>query len=36
VLDPEIFISDRLPLDRYAEGLEQFQAGRGRKVQVVP
>ncbi|GDY28386.1 zinc-dependent alcohol dehydrogenase family protein [Gandjariella thermophila] len=36
VLDPEVFISDRLPLDRYAEGLEQFRAGKGRKVQVIP
>ncbi|MFC1413146.1 zinc-dependent alcohol dehydrogenase family protein [Streptacidiphilus sp. N1-12] len=36
VLDPEVFISDRLPLDDYAAALQQFQAGRGRKIQVVP
>lgn len=36
VLDPEIFISDRLPLDRYPEALEQFAAGVGRKIVVVP
>jgi hypothetical protein len=31
-----VFISDRLPLSRYAEGLEQFRVGTGRKVQVIP
>jgi len=36
VLDPEIFISDRLPLDDYAAALEQFKAGKGRKIQVLP
>jgi 2-desacetyl-2-hydroxyethyl bacteriochlorophyllide A dehydrogenase len=36
VIDPEVFISDRLPLSRYAEGLEQFRVGTGRKVQVIP
>jgi 2-desacetyl-2-hydroxyethyl bacteriochlorophyllide A dehydrogenase len=36
VLDPEIFISDRLPLDRYPEALAQFAAGVGRKIVVVP
>ena len=36
VLDPEVFISDRVPLDDYAEALQQFQAGKGRKIQVVP
>ncbi|MEV6013360.1 zinc-dependent alcohol dehydrogenase family protein [Streptomyces sp. NPDC051976] len=36
VLDPEVFISDRLPLDDYAAGLRQFQAGKGRKIQIVP
>ena len=36
VLDPEVFISDRLPLDRYPEALEQFAAGVGRKIVVVP
>jgi len=36
VLDPEMFISDRVPLDDYAEALQQFQAGKGRKIQVVP
>jgi len=36
VLDPEVFISDRLPLVDYAAALERFQAGQGRKIQVVP
>ncbi|MET8127043.1 zinc-dependent alcohol dehydrogenase family protein [Streptomyces sp. NPDC005231] len=36
VLDPEIFISDRLPLANYATALDQFQAGKGRKIQVLP
>jgi threonine dehydrogenase-like Zn-dependent dehydrogenase len=36
VLDPEVFISDRLPLDDYAAALEQFKAGKGRKIQILP
>ncbi|QMU76734.1 zinc-dependent alcohol dehydrogenase family protein [Streptacidiphilus sp. PB12-B1b] len=36
VLDPEVFISDRLPLDDYAAALQQFQAGKGRKILVTP
>ncbi|MFJ5611240.1 zinc-dependent alcohol dehydrogenase family protein [Streptomyces sp. NPDC093221] len=36
VLDPEVFISDRLPLVDYASALERFKAGKGRKIQVVP
>ena len=36
VIDPEVFISDRLPLDDYSKALEQFSAGVGRKIQVVP
>ncbi|HWO65797.1 MAG TPA: zinc-binding dehydrogenase, partial [Umezawaea sp.] len=36
VLDPNIFISDRLPLDSYAAAIEQFKAGEGRKIQVLP
>jgi 2-desacetyl-2-hydroxyethyl bacteriochlorophyllide A dehydrogenase len=36
VLDPEVFISDRLPLEKYPQALEQFAAGIGRKIQVVP
>ncbi|SCK44851.1 2-desacetyl-2-hydroxyethyl bacteriochlorophyllide A dehydrogenase [Streptomyces sp. WMMB 714] len=36
LLDPEIFISDRLPLDEYPRALEQFAAGKGRKIVVVP
>ncbi|GAA5074905.1 zinc-dependent alcohol dehydrogenase family protein [Streptomyces sp. SID10815] len=35
VLDPDVFISDRLPLADYAEALRQFQAGKGRKIQVL-
>ncbi|MFF3843711.1 zinc-dependent alcohol dehydrogenase family protein [Streptomyces sp. NPDC002328] len=36
VLDPEVFISDRVPLDRYPQALEQFAAGVGRKILVMP
>ncbi|KND24292.1 zinc-dependent alcohol dehydrogenase family protein [Streptomyces acidiscabies] len=36
VLDPDVFISDRLPLERYPQALEQFAKGVGRKVVVVP
>jgi 2-desacetyl-2-hydroxyethyl bacteriochlorophyllide A dehydrogenase len=36
VLDPEIFISDRVPLTDYAGALDQFKAGKGRKIQVLP
>jgi 2-desacetyl-2-hydroxyethyl bacteriochlorophyllide A dehydrogenase len=36
VLDPEVFISDRLPLADYGTALARFQAGLGRKIQVVP
>jgi 2-desacetyl-2-hydroxyethyl bacteriochlorophyllide A dehydrogenase len=36
VLDPEVFISDRIPLERYPEALDQFKAGVGRKIVVVP
>ena len=36
LLDPEIFISHRFPLARYAEALEQFRAGIGRKILIEP
>jgi 2-desacetyl-2-hydroxyethyl bacteriochlorophyllide A dehydrogenase len=36
VLDPQVFISDRLPLTDYAAALRQFQEGKGRKIQVNP
>lgn len=36
VLDPEVFISDRFPLDDYAHALDTFRQGIGRKIQVVP
>ncbi|TDT97668.1 2-desacetyl-2-hydroxyethyl bacteriochlorophyllide A dehydrogenase [Streptomyces sp. 846.5] len=36
VLDPEVFISDRLPLDDYTAALQQFKSGKGRKIQVIP
>jgi 2-desacetyl-2-hydroxyethyl bacteriochlorophyllide A dehydrogenase len=35
VLDPDVFISDRLPLDDYVSALERFKAGQGRKIQVL-
>ncbi|MFE6844785.1 zinc-dependent alcohol dehydrogenase family protein [Streptomyces sp. NPDC057686] len=36
VLDPDVFISDRLPLTDYAAALRQFRAGQGRKILVTP
>ncbi|MGP3922090.1 MULTISPECIES: zinc-dependent alcohol dehydrogenase family protein [unclassified Streptomyces] len=36
VLDPQIFISDRLPLEQYPQALDQFKAGQGRKIVVQP
>jgi 2-desacetyl-2-hydroxyethyl bacteriochlorophyllide A dehydrogenase len=36
VLDPDIFISHRFPLEKYAEAVGQFRAGVGRKIQVNP
>jgi 2-desacetyl-2-hydroxyethyl bacteriochlorophyllide A dehydrogenase len=36
ILDPRVFITDRLPLDRYAEALDTFRAGKGLKTQVLP
>jgi threonine dehydrogenase-like Zn-dependent dehydrogenase len=36
VLNPEVMISDRYPLENYPQALEQFAAGIGRKLQVQP
>ncbi|GLF93271.1 zinc-dependent alcohol dehydrogenase family protein [Streptomyces yaizuensis] len=36
LLDPDVFISDRLPLERYAQAIGDFRAGRGRKIVVEP
>lgn len=36
VLDPDVFISDRLPLAEYPQALDRFAAGKGRKIVVVP
>ncbi|MFF4590282.1 zinc-dependent alcohol dehydrogenase family protein [Streptomyces sp. NPDC001388] len=36
VLDPQVFISHRLPLTEYPRALEQFAAGQGRKIVVLP
>lgn len=36
VLDPSVFISDRLPLEQYPRAIERFRAGRGRKIVVEP
>jgi threonine dehydrogenase-like Zn-dependent dehydrogenase len=35
-LDPDVFISDRYPLEQYAAAIQQFKQGIGRKVQVNP
>lgn len=34
VLDPQVFISHRYPLDRYPDAMAQFRAGVGRKIQI--
>ncbi|EST38219.1 alcohol dehydrogenase, partial [Streptomycetaceae bacterium MP113-05] len=36
VLDPDVFISDRMPLADYPAALDRFAAGQGRKILVVP
>jgi 2-desacetyl-2-hydroxyethyl bacteriochlorophyllide A dehydrogenase len=36
VLDPAVFISDRLPLADYAEAIDRVKRGVGRKIQVLP
>jgi threonine dehydrogenase-like Zn-dependent dehydrogenase len=36
VLDPDVFISDRLPLEAYAEAIDRVRRGVGRKIQVIP
>ncbi|MFD5315695.1 zinc-dependent alcohol dehydrogenase family protein [Streptomyces sp. NPDC127098] len=36
ILDPDVFITDRLPLAEYPRAMEQFAAGVGRKTVVVP
>jgi 2-desacetyl-2-hydroxyethyl bacteriochlorophyllide A dehydrogenase len=36
ILDADIFISDRLPLEEYADAIDRFRRGQGRKIQVVP
>ncbi|MBO8194871.1 zinc-dependent alcohol dehydrogenase family protein [Streptomyces oryzae] len=36
ILDPEVFISDRMPLASYPEALGRFAEGKGRKIVVVP
>ncbi|MCA1219504.1 zinc-dependent alcohol dehydrogenase family protein [Streptomyces sp. 8L] len=36
VLDPAVFISDRLPLEEYPRALDRFKAGIGRKIVIEP
>ena len=36
IIDPDVFISDRLPLNDYTKALDRFAAGAGRKIQVCP
>jgi 2-desacetyl-2-hydroxyethyl bacteriochlorophyllide A dehydrogenase len=36
VLDPKVFITDRLPLRSYADALARFRSGAGLKTQVLP
>jgi 2-desacetyl-2-hydroxyethyl bacteriochlorophyllide A dehydrogenase len=36
ILDPDLFISHRLPLEDYVAALDLFRRGAGRKIQVLP
>ncbi len=36
VLDPNVFITDRYPLERYADAIDAFKGGAGLKTQVLP
>lgn len=36
VLDPDVLITDRLPLASYPSALQRFAAGTGLKIQVSP
>ncbi len=36
LLDPAVFVSHPFPLDAYAEALQQFRAGVGRKILIEP
>ena len=36
VIDPDVFISDRLPLAAFPDAIARFQAGLGRKIQIQP
>jgi 2-desacetyl-2-hydroxyethyl bacteriochlorophyllide A dehydrogenase len=36
ILDPDVFISHRLPLEDYTSALDLFRRGVGRKIQVLP
>jgi threonine dehydrogenase-like Zn-dependent dehydrogenase len=36
VVDPDFFISDRLPLTAFPDAVTRFQAGIGRKIQIQP
>ncbi|MEU1178376.1 zinc-dependent alcohol dehydrogenase family protein [Streptomyces sp. NPDC005820] len=36
VLDPQVFISHRMPLAEYPTALDRFAAGQGRKIVVLP
>ncbi|MFJ2095414.1 zinc-dependent alcohol dehydrogenase family protein [Streptomyces sp. NPDC087901] len=36
ILDPAVFISDRLRLEQYPQAIERFKAGQGRKIVVQP
>jgi 2-desacetyl-2-hydroxyethyl bacteriochlorophyllide A dehydrogenase len=36
VLDPNVFITDRYPLDQYADAIDAFKGGAGLKTQVLP
>ena len=35
-VDPEVFITDRLPLTQYQSTIDRFAAGAGLRVRVAP
>jgi 2-desacetyl-2-hydroxyethyl bacteriochlorophyllide A dehydrogenase len=36
IIDPQVFVTDRFPLEKYAEALDAFRGGAGLKTQVMP
>ena len=36
VLDPDVFVTDRVPLEDYGRAIDAFKSGEGLKTQVIP